>query len=504
MLKPVCYRSFPRCDSLQQESITQYKLKSSPSSLKSFTDLFEEDTLRYIWVTDSSFVRLIGCSQVRRMDDSDPNNYQSAFARLLLLSENSDGKVSIKSIVEICALNVSEAKKAVWKCLCETPDTHFVDIFIHWTQFDAQDALAPCPFEVDFLTRLTSFSQRTTGLSGMELRPAQSRALVTEGGSLQLHACKMSDGGAAFLSALEKGTQLSCLGTWGRLPFDEEVLEGNFVPQIRSISLNASTRIPSSFYSWLWKAQDLELYKCTLDGTAFIDALSQQNALRFLRLQGLSLSSDPGSRNPTIQMVFESLRGNKVLEKLDVGGDHWLKSVDVTSLAEALPDITMLRHFSLNKASLSLPLWARVLDAVASHPSLTSIVLPTFSLGSDNLTLPHDVAVCVTRLVAQLLEKNERIEELKFFDSMGNEQAYVSQSFDLDTWRAEVVPQLEYNQYRYKFSSLRTSLNRAAVLGKGLSRVASKPNLVWILIKMNQDLLASRLEAARPKVSGKR
>lgn len=499
MLEPVRYRFFPQCDRERRANITQFRLKSNPSSLKGLIDLFEEDSLRYIWITDSSFVRI--SDEMVQLVESDPNNYQSSYAQISLVS--SIGGEFIRKIINIFAVDISAATEVLLKCFCEMPDSDFQDM--HMWSTVAGVRFVPCPWGADVLAQLASVTHRRLSFYGMEFQPEQSRVLVSEGGRLGLHSCNMVDGGAALLGALEQGTQLSYLDCWISMPFTEEVLSNNFVPQINSICLYKIANIPVSFYRWLGRAQELDLDECYIEGQVIAESIGHENGPRSLHMKNLSVSSAPLSPVGTMQMIFRSLRGNTRLEDFRIGGDHRPTDADMATLVEVLPDIAMLRSFYLVEPWLSFATWKKVLEAVALHPSLTSVTLPAYRLENNEVALSRDVSIHNTRLVASLFTDKKRMDILNFAcKGIIDSATWFVEAFDMDTWRAEVDPVVLRNQYRSKFLSLRTVFNRPAVVGTVLSCFAGNVNLAWMLLKMNQDLLASRLDLAHQEVLGKR
>jgi hypothetical protein len=93
-----------------------------------------------------------------------------------------------------------------------------------------------------------------------------------------------------------------------------------------------------------------------------------------------------------------------------------------------------------------------------------------------------------------MLSVNERVAVMSFYDD----------TFDQGDWDAFVVPRLECNKYRKRFTAIQTigeASTRAAVLARALAKFASKPHLVWMLLDQNHDIVSSYLDSARDRNS---
>jgi hypothetical protein len=88
-----------------------------------------------------------------------------------------------------------------------------------------------------------------------------------------------------------------------------------------------------------------------------------------------------------------------------------------------------------------------------------------------------------------MLSVDERVEAVSFNDD----------TFDKDDWNAFIFPRVECNKYRKLFPSINKigeASTRAAVLARTLTKFASKPHLVWMLLNQNHDVVSIYLDSS--------
>jgi hypothetical protein len=212
----------------------------------------------------------------------------------------------------------------------------------------------------------------------------------------------------------------------------------------------------------------LTLQRCPLEdeGAALVESISQGRGPKELCVD---------SSQPVLPFI-NALRGNTSLERLELL--YIDEHQETRALAAALHENKGLVHLTAHFNGDSD--WTELLESISLHPSLRYL----------NLNMHHGRPIDpmkrleVTKVFANMLSVNERVEEIRFHDD----------TFDKDDWHTNVSPRLECNLYRKRFPSIQkieVAFTRAAVLARALAKFASKPHLVLMLLNQNHDIVSS-------------
>jgi hypothetical protein len=93
-----------------------------------------------------------------------------------------------------------------------------------------------------------------------------------------------------------------------------------------------------------------------------------------------------------------------------------------------------------------------------------------------------------------MLSENEQVEDIQV-----EGDGFTYNTYDRVAWDELVVPRLECNLYRKLFVPIQRIQNpktRAAVMTRALTRVKSKPSLLYMLLSQNRDIVSSYLSEA--------
>jgi hypothetical protein len=181
---------------------------------------------------------------------------------------------------------------------------------------------------------------------------------------------------------------------------------------------------------------------------------------------------------------INALRGNTYLERLHLSNIHADGSPQ--ALARALLENKGLIHFGLDRCTLDGNCWSELMAAISTHPTLRTLNFPGIR-NVDGLPPSSSEKRDKTKAVADMLLVNKHIDEISSFCKF---------SFDRDAWDTLVAPRVQCNLYRKRLSpipKIKALTTRAAVVGRALARVESKPSLVWMVLSQNHDIVCSYL-----------
>jgi hypothetical protein len=472
-------------DERVEYSFTEFRLQGATESLKAFVDFcFLEDGKydknRIVWITEHSFVRLecgahlpSGCYRDRRFS--------------LRLSTTANG--ALDHDFSIHASTTEEAIAAL-DLLVGLQDSYFKRIELQYFVGDRINGRRICPLSGRHLENCVRNANRENRFYTMIFTRDQSRTLATSGirTDIGFFSCGFEDKGIAFVEASaardNQDSGPAKLSIWFNLLFDE----GNFrlflsQPNLESLRLSFIRLRHEESCRALAAAdlQNLELHSCgeLLDGgAALVESVSEGRGPRELCLERQLFDS------PERFLFFiNALRGNTYLERLDLS-KICPRDGSSQALASALLENQGLVHFGLDGCEMEG--WNEIMAAISTHPTLRTLNFRGI-YDVDYLSPSSFTKRDRTKAVANMLVVNKHIDEIPFC---------CEEAFDRDDWDAFVVPRVEYNLYRKRLSpipKIKALPTRAAVVGRALARVESKPSLVWMLLSQNHDVICSYL-----------
>ena len=231
LMEPFECRAVPNAFSKKKKNISHFRLVRQPPSMKTLVDLFQGDELRFIWISDCSFIRLSYSvpeeNRNRRYGykHERPDNYKDLFGVVEL-----GDRAGQRYILCIYA-STPKAAKACLEFLFAIDDDHFVSFSNYYWQLKDEEVevdlspnetVIPCPHSRYALELLgCSSSKRPVSFDDMAFRGNQTVPFVKPGGSLRFHNCWFVDGdgeidGHEFVNALnayqgtEKLKRLAC------------------------------------------------------------------------------------------------------------------------------------------------------------------------------------------------------------------------------------------------------------------------------------------------------
>jgi hypothetical protein len=475
-LKDLCLEEF------NEYTLKEYRLKKEPESLKAFVDLFffangkKEENL-IIWITDHAFVRRAGCRH--------PGVYRDKRMRLCLYSSN-----HATDYLNIHSSTLEEAISCL-DLLAGLKDTHFQGMQLSHSD-TRENGRRNCPLTNLLLEKiLLQNPERHNRFCRMVFTAEQGRVLAVTGTrtDLGLHNCEFEDGDAfveAFTARVDSGPVK--LRISGRLPFQNVEQCVLFLRQQRKLeclSMNYITLVDDICRAvGAAEIPDLDLNGCTLEdgGAALVESVSLGRGPK-----GLSISWDPLDLPERAISFCNALRGNTSLERLEL---NYLKSFREGTpqfLAPALRENKGLTNLTLFQCCLDNRSWTELMAAISSHPSLRMLKFERIYVKEvfqrPSLSMKRDR----TNAVVDMLLANKGVDEIPFDDI----------TFDQALWDARVAPIIECNLYRKRFPALQkieVPSTRAAIVAMALSRVASKPSLLWMVLSQNPDVLCSYLD----------
>jgi hypothetical protein len=236
-------------------------------------------------------------------------------------------------------------------------------------------------------------------------------------------------------------------------------------------------------------------------GRSIIDNLGRGASSLFLSSEYMTRGRARGKRglNPFETLTqwrsfLNTLRGNNHLECLtlshhDLGVAEWL------TLADALRENQGLVCLTISNVVINDDCWNQLLQSVSSHKRLRELNFSNISPTADRRHFSAAKKKCRTKTVHELLSVSTMLDTVCFDPDM----------YDLGHWERHVRPRLKHNLYRKRFERIQKTesqtLRRAPVIGAGLAAVRTDPALIWLLLSMNQDIVAERSLLPRKRES---
>jgi hypothetical protein len=458
------------------------ELRTVLSPLLFYEDPTEEKDERilnraiWIWITAKTYVRL------HEEDDEEStvdDRHERQFS--LYLRDTHEHYLSIH------AATLQESIICL-DYLVGLQDTHFQAMVLGYKDLGS---LHLCPFGANILEKIFQNSARQIRFNYMIFTAEQCRTLATSGTNtnIEFFCCQFQDEGAAYLEVSAARQDETSGPAKLRLVGDLLFNGGNrflFFSQLRLDSLafsyvefdEVSCRALATVKVRCLTFGD----ECELEdgGVALVESVRQGRGPK-----ELFFSYDHPFDSPERIVTFmNALRGNTNLERLE---PPLIDDRQVTqALVAALRENKGLVHLELDFSVYDKSDWTELLGSISFHPLLRSL----------NLNLHHVLHLdidakkrCeVTKVVADMLSVNERIEVMSFHND----------TFDKDCWDAYVSPRLECNLHRKWLPSIQKieeTSTRAAVLARALAKFSSKPHLVWMLLNQNHDVVSSYLDS---------
>jgi hypothetical protein len=217
------------------------------------------------------------------------------------------------------------------------------------------------------------------------------------------------------------------------------------------------------FVEWLQSGGGpTELDGCHIDSHVLADSLKGESRLGVLRLPSVSgrrnLFGCEISIDPDRALIFSALAENRGLTALHASGH----SIDDES-------------------------WTILCQSIQNHPTLTRVNLtdtgPMNSAGESCALLSDEQKTRRTRTLAEMIQTNTILCYITLSPGEYDERIYTE----------SIQPRLEANIYRPRVFAIKNEADdrpfRQKVLGRALAGVSSEPNLVWMFLSENVDVV---------------
>jgi hypothetical protein len=343
-----------------------------------------------------------------------------------------------------------------------------------------------CPFGANILEKMLQNFTRRISFKFIVFTPDHCRTLASSGTktSIEFFCCDFQDEGTAFVEAsvarLDETSGPANLRFFASNPFNDRnwalFLSQHKLKSLKLDMVELESEVSCRAVATA-QVQLLELDDCELvdGGAALIESVRQGRGPKELCFHGNSFDS----LEQLVTFIY-ALRGNTCHTRLELPNIH--DRQEMRALAAALRENKGLVYLKVKYfGEFDESDITELLQSVSLHPSLRSLDL--FHPSS------HAQEKCdSTKAVADMLSVNERVELMNFDDN----------TFDEEEWNTNVVPRLECNLYRKRcllIHKIEDASTRAAVLARALTKFASKPHLVWMLLNQNHDIVSSFLDS---------
>jgi hypothetical protein len=184
------------------------------------------------------------------------------------------------------------------------------------------------------------------------------------------------------------------------------------------------------------------------------------------------------------QIIARALTGNSRATKLK---PHFWETndADVAIVFAALANNRGLVDLDLYDNSISNESWSVLCESLKAHPMLTNLDLrnsaPRLQTG-EIIVLTDDEKANRTRLLAEMVRQNTVLHTISLSEDERDEQIYIE----------SISPYLETILYRPRVLAVQQTaerLLREKVLVWALDRVNSNPNLFWMFLSENADVV---------------
>jgi hypothetical protein len=406
----------------------------------------------------------------------------------LALSDNTD--VNYDSVCASLSMHASTLEEAII-CLdyvVGLKDTHFEVMEISYKD-DLDTRL--CPFGANMLEKILQNSTRRISFNNMIFTADHCRTLASRGTKtdIEFWKCKFQDEGTAFVRAFaarqDETSGPAKLRFNNFLPFNDRnwalFLSQHKLESLELYCCDLESEVSCRAVATA-EVRCLTLQRCDLEdgGAALVESVRQGHSPRELCF----MRGSPFESSERLVAFMNALRGNEHLERLH------LPSIDdreeTRALAAALHENKGLVRLAVYFDEFVVSDITELLESMSLHPSLRSLDLKMESDPEKRREF--------TKAVGDMMSVNERVEVMSFDD----------ETFDQGDWDTFVVPRLECNKYRKRFTAIQTigeASTRAAVLARALVKFASKPHLLWMLLNQNHDIVSSYLDSAHDRNS---
>ena len=469
-------------------AFTEYRLTESPPTIQEFGSLFVKqgvDENLFVWTTPCAFVgRTV----------SGPQNTGFLVDRYLQIQvflSNSGGDSYLYFLV------FSPTLEDAMQCLVELlhlPDRENTQVSV-WGKEDPSSGGEMHPFSEQQLELILREERRRVLFRETSFTVEKARVLAEHGKNLEFSECSFSDGGRAFVETFRGGTSVVALCFYSHIPFAQSAWL-NFLELLRErvslcrlelwmIDFDEATCTALASAS----VTELKLNACKFEdkGTALTEAIAHGRGPR-----GLRFDFAPGRRPfeteeswiAFMQAVGRERSRIECLSFMDTG----VEDIVWGTLASSLHTNRSLFRLSFCSIMLSFSVWKDVVMSLSNHTTLCSLSFQsiTFYDHVGGVAVPYTDRTSQTNVLVEMLKENTSLKSLTVGENMR----------DPKLWRKQVMPQLEYNEYREKLSRLQNENHmRGAVIAKALVRLQGRSSLSFAVLTQNQELLVSYIAA---------
>jgi hypothetical protein len=230
-------------------------------------------------------------------------------------------------------------------------------------------------------------------------------------------------------------------------------------------------------------SQDLHLRicRCVLrdGGSALRTALRDNTGITGLTMENTRMSST------NIMAFADSLRFCPHLETLELTNMRFTFN-ELRAFTQALQENQGLVSLNLSRNHIPDGSWIALFAALARHPTLELLQLERTRLSRTRRRLSNELRASRTHHVLEMLQQNTVLTKI------------VLTCYEHDVASLTACDRfLEANLYRPRILAVSNQDNTGALIGRALNAAREHPNVLWMLIQDNVNIVVPKTEVMR-------